>query len=89
MILCDRRTIYGMTSRRISISLPEDVAERLDREDNASAYVTGAVRARMRRESVRDVLSAGGFEITTEGVERMRERVLELERRRAARLTAA
>ncbi len=89
MILCERSTLTGMTTRRISISLPDDVAERLDREDNASAYVAGAVRARMRRESVRDVLAAAGFEITSSGVDRMRERVLDLERRRAARSTAA
>jgi len=33
-------------------------SERLDREENASAYITGAIPARMRRESVRDVLTA-------------------------------
>ena len=85
MILCDRSMLFGMTTRRISISVPDDVAERLDREENASAYITGAVRARMRRESVRDVLTAAGFDISTDAVERMRERVADLEARRTTR----
>jgi metal-responsive CopG/Arc/MetJ family transcriptional regulator len=78
-----------MTARRISISLPDDVAERLDREDNASAYVAGAVRARMRREQIRGILADAGIDITREGVDRMRERVHALEQRRAARHDAA
>jgi len=37
-------------SKRVTVSLPDDVAERLGRELNASAYVTDALRERMERE---------------------------------------
>jgi hypothetical protein len=89
VILCEKDMLGGVTTRRISISVPQDVAERLDREENASSYIAGAVRARMRREAARDVLTAAGFAITTEGVDRMRQRVLDLERRRAKHSSAA
>ena len=78
-----------MTARRVSVSLPSDVVERLEQEGNASAFVADAVRAHMRREQVTNYLAAAGITITPEGVERMRQRVADLERRRAARLAAS
>ena len=72
-------------TRRFSISLPEDVAAELDRVENASAFIADCIRQRRRRDTVRTVLANAGYEITEEGVERMRQRLHELERRRRAR----
>lgn len=87
-------TISGMT-KKIAVSLPDDVAERLTREGNVSAYVAEAIRRRVAGERVRDVLDALGFDITDEALARARaenERLLaginpEL-RQRAAELYA-
>jgi hypothetical protein len=62
-------------TRRFSISLPDDVAAVLDEVDNASAYIAEAIRRLDRRNRVDDMLKRHGYEITEEGVARMRERV--------------
>ena len=61
-------------SKRITINVPDDVAERLQREPNVSAYVTEAIRGRMRGESTRAALEAAGFRFTEEGLRKARER---------------
>lgn len=81
MILCDGSTLSSMT-RRFSISLPDDVAAELDRVENASGYIAEAIRMRRRRERVRAVLADAGYEVTEDGIERMRHRVRDLEARR-------
>ena len=64
-------------TQRITVSLPDDVAERLGMETNASAYVTEAVRDRMEREQTRRLLAEHGFPpITDEGIDRARQRRL-------------
>ena len=70
-------------TKKITISVPDDVAERLSADDieNVSAYITESVRGRMRAEQTRKVLLELGFNITDEGVERMRQRVAELNAR--------
>jgi metal-responsive CopG/Arc/MetJ family transcriptional regulator len=84
MILCDSTSLFSMT-RRFSISLPDDVAAELDHVDNASAYIADAIRMRRRRERTREVLTNAGYRVTDDGVRRMRERVRDLEERRARR----
>jgi Arc/MetJ-type ribon-helix-helix transcriptional regulator len=37
-------------SKRVTVNLPDDVAERLGQESNASAYVTAALRREIDRE---------------------------------------
>jgi predicted transcriptional regulator len=69
-------------TRRLSISLPDDVAAALDRVENASAYVAEAIRQRVRREATRQTLTDAGYRVTDEGVAAMRERVRALEARR-------
>jgi metal-responsive CopG/Arc/MetJ family transcriptional regulator len=69
-------------TRRISISLPDDLAAELDAVDNASAYIAEAIRLRLRRETTRHVMVNAGYQVTEDGVQRMRERVRELEARR-------
>ncbi|MEV6376896.1 hypothetical protein [Micromonospora musae] len=60
--------------RKLSISVPPDVAERLEQEPNASAYVTQAVRDRMRLEAMDAELAHTGIEITEQGVAEARAR---------------
>jgi Arc/MetJ-type ribon-helix-helix transcriptional regulator len=55
-------------TRRITVSLPDDVAEYLDKHPNSSAIVTEAVRARMERAATtRALQEAAGFRFTPEG----------------------
>jgi hypothetical protein len=75
-------------TRRFSITLPDELAAELDKTDNASAYIAEAIRLRRRREATRDILAAAGYQITEDGVRRMRERVRELEARRTGRVKA-
>lgn len=81
MILRYEARLRSMT-RRFSISLPDDVAAELDRVDNASAYIAESIRLRRRRDSVRAVLFNAGYDVTEDGVDRMRRRVRDLEARR-------
>jgi hypothetical protein len=63
-------------SKRVTVNLPDDVADRLGRESNVSAYVTEALRERMEREQTRALLTEHGFSITGEGIARARQRRL-------------
>jgi hypothetical protein len=60
---------FGMT-RKIAISVPDDVAERLDRETNVSAFIAETIRRRMVSERVRQTLSRAGVTVNDEGVAR-------------------
>ncbi|GGM40144.1 hypothetical protein GCM10011608_26220 [Micromonospora sonchi] len=66
----------GMTERfrKLSISVPEDVAERLERESNTSAFLVNTVRARMRLENLTTMHEEFGITVTPEGVARARAR---------------
>jgi hypothetical protein len=64
-------------SKRVTVNLPDDVADRLGLETNASAYVTDALRERMEREQTRALLAEHGFPpITDEGIARAKQRRL-------------
>ena len=55
------------------MSLPDDVAEYLDKHPNSSAVVAEAVRARMERgAAVAAALRAAGFNLTDEGIAKAR-----------------
>ena len=56
--------------RKLSISVPPDVAARLDREDNVSAFITNTVRARVRAEEMTAILRDRGMVPTSDGVAR-------------------
>jgi DNA-binding protein H-NS len=57
-------------TRRITVSIPDDVAAYLDSHPNSSAVVTEAIRARMARgEAVAQTLQAVGITLTEEGRE--------------------
>lgn len=72
-------------TRKLSISVPDDVAEHLDQVGNASAYITDAVRLRRKRERSREVLARHGIRVTDDGVNAMRDRLRSLEVRRRQR----
>ncbi|RIW40694.1 hypothetical protein D3H59_28575 [Micromonospora endophytica] len=60
----------------MTVSLPDDVATYLDGEENASAAVADALRARMdRAAATAAMLRAVGVEVTDEGVARVRGRL--------------
>jgi metal-responsive CopG/Arc/MetJ family transcriptional regulator len=78
-------------TKRITVSLPDHLAARLEREQNASAFVADAIEGKMRGERVRQQLAASGVHITDEQLAHTRERLSELdaewtpERRRVLR----
>jgi len=75
-------------TRKLSISLPDDVAEHLDQVDNASAYITEAIRMRRKREHTREMLAGHGIQVTDEGVAAAGERLRAVEERRRQRRVA-
>lgn len=74
-------TVYakGMT-RKIAISVPDDVAARLEREPNVSAFIADTVRWRMTGERVREALQGAGFAVSDEGVSRAAQSLDDLHR---------
>jgi hypothetical protein len=66
-------------TRKLAISVPDDVAERLDRESNVSAFIVDSVRRRMASESTRRTLAEAGFTIDEERIEATRRRLDELQ----------
>jgi Arc/MetJ-type ribon-helix-helix transcriptional regulator len=74
-------------TRRITVSLPDDVAAYLDRYPNSSAVVADALRAAMARgEAVAQVLRAVGINATEEGADRWRDRVPRLTEAQRAKI---
>jgi hypothetical protein len=69
-------------TRKLSISLPDDVAEHLDHIENASAYIADAIRQRRRSERTRAMLARHGINITDEGVAAAGEKLRAAEQRR-------
>jgi hypothetical protein len=68
-------------TRKLSISLPDDVAERLDQVDNVSAYIADAIRMKSRREAVLQMLRDHGYEFTEEQIATARMRWADVIRR--------
>lgn len=69
-------------TKKLSITVPDDVAAYLAELDNVSAEVTEAIQVRMRSRRVAKVLADAGLVITAEGMARMRERRLALRAQR-------
>jgi post-segregation antitoxin (ccd killing protein) len=69
-------------SKRVTVNVPDDVAERLGEVSNVSAYVTEAVRSEMAREETRRLLAEHGFPpISEEGLARARAKLDEVRSR--------
>ena len=60
-----------MTSR-ITVTLPDDVADHLKKLSNVSAYVTDALRSKIDKESLRGMMARHGVDVTDQGVARAR-----------------
>ena len=76
-------------TRKLSISLPDDVAEHLDHIDNASAYIAEAIRVRRRSERTRAMLARHGIAVTDEGVATAGAKLRAAEERRRSGKQAA
>lgn len=72
-------------SKRVTVNVPDHVAERLAREPNVSAYVTRVLERDMAAERDRAILGAGGFRSTPEGREWAKRALAEARKRAAAR----
>lgn len=75
-------------TRKISISLPDDVASHLDTVANKSAYIAEAVRRRLRAERLGALMREHG-QVTPDAAARLRARQAALAGRRRARATTA
>lgn len=60
---------------KLSISLPDDVAEWLGGQSNVSATVTEVLRAHIRAKRTEEILRLAGFDITDAGKKRWRGRL--------------
>lgn len=69
-------------TRKLSISLPDDVAAHLDRVENASGYIADAIRLKRRSERTRALFASHGIKITDEGVAAAGVKLREAEERR-------
>jgi hypothetical protein len=64
-------------TQRITVSLPDELAEHLSRQGNVSAYIATVLRDRIAREETRRLLTEHGFPpVTEEGIARARHRRL-------------
>jgi hypothetical protein len=76
-------------TRKLSISLPDDIAEHLDHVENASSYIADAIRRKRRMERTREMFARHGLQITDEGVARAGEKLRAAEERRRNKKAAA
>jgi predicted CopG family antitoxin len=51
-------------TKKITVSLPDDVAERLGSERNVSSYVTEAIRRQISHERTMSLLAQAGYSVT-------------------------
>jgi hypothetical protein len=81
-----RRYDLSMT-KRVTVSLPDDIAAFLEKSDNASATVAEALRAAMdRRGATEAILKSMGYKITEEGKTYWRERIKPMTPEQKARM---
>lgn len=62
-------------TKRVTITVPDDVAATLDEQPNASAYVTEAVRQRTGRHRHREAMRAVGIDPDALGGTALRQKV--------------
>jgi hypothetical protein len=66
-------------TRRITISLPDDVADYAERAGgNTSGFIASVLRRRMSTDALRAQWAAAGYVISDEDVDRMRQRLAQL-----------
>ena len=75
-----RRRYDPSMTKRVTVSLPDDIAAYLEKSDNASATVAEALRAQIDRVSVTEsMLVAMGFTSTPDGRARARKALSRLD----------
>lgn len=78
-----------MSMKRVTITVPDDVAERIENVENVSAFFTDAVRAQDKKLRTEAILRAAEGEVSEEHRQEVRARVraqlAAAEARRAAR----
>jgi hypothetical protein len=67
-------------TKKIAISVPDDVADRLAHEANVSAYIAESVRWRIDREYSMQLLAAAGYQPTPEELAEADARIAEAQR---------
>jgi hypothetical protein len=72
-------------TKKITISVPDDVAEFLEQQDNVSGYLTSLARWHQRRELGLRQLREAGFDVTAEGMDQMRAKLAVARAKVAAR----
>ncbi|MBY8873804.1 hypothetical protein K7640_18405 [Micromonospora sp. PLK6-60] len=66
-------------TRRITISLPDDVAAYVERtQGNTSGFIAGILRRKMRADSLREQWAQLGYVVSDEDIERTRARLAAL-----------
>lgn len=75
-------------TRKFSITLPDDLAELLDDQENASAFIADALRHARQREDARTFLARQGYHVSEVGVARMHARLGDKRRAIAAKVAA-
>ncbi len=62
-------------TRKLSISVPDDVAAWLDRQGNVSSAITEVIRGHLASQRTIDVLRRAGFDPSADGKRQWRERL--------------
>lgn len=66
-------------TKKLAISVPDDVAERLAQEENVSAFVTRLVRGRMGGEEIRRIYRERGTPLSEDEIRRAGEEMDQLQ----------
>ena len=64
-------------TRKLAISLPDHIADRLDRERNVSGYIAETLQRRIDHERTLEVLAEAGYIFTDDDLDRADERILD------------
>jgi hypothetical protein len=64
-------------TRKLTISLPDEIAERLDRERNVSAYIAETLQRRIDHEHTVEMLTKAGYVFTEAEMDQASARLLD------------
>jgi hypothetical protein len=73
-------------TKKLTVSLPDDIADRLGREANVSAFVAMAIRRQMDRERTVELLAQAGYDLTVGHAEAGFDRLHDAQRQMTADL---
>jgi hypothetical protein len=67
-------------TRKLAISLPDGIAERLDREKNVSAYIAETLQRRIDHERTLEMLAEAGYSFTDAEMDEAYTRIVDARR---------